>query len=307
MQKIVLLSLLLVAGTRAGFAQFAGNAADNESSAATYNSDPTQNERSKRRANDNDGASTFIEGSILMNVKADEYVAIFGVIEEGKTPAAASDKMDATIANFKTSLRDLAIKDDDIFVDFVAQNRIYEYRVEEKIAVEEMSGFELKKNVSIHFKDKLLVDKLALAAARAQIYDLIKVDYVVKDREAIQAKLQVQTMAIIQRKAQSYEKLLGIKPLDATQVVADKPSVYFPIEQYSSYTAAESQSINLRYGNAVEIRKEARKSRTTYFKPLSGDGFDTVISPILIEPVVQFTTYIKVKFETPASRKKVRR
>ena len=312
MQKIVFLSALIVVGARVGMAQvagsaggFGGNASGNAGTSAVYgsNGDPAQNERNKRR-DYNDGASTFIDGSILMNVKADEYVAVFGVMEEGKTPEEANEKMDATIASFKTSLRDFAIKDDDIFVDFVAQNRIYEYRIEGKLVIEELAGFELKKNVSIHFKDKLLVDKLAVAAARFQIFDLIKVDYLVKDMAAIQARLQAQTMGIIKRKVESYQNLLGIKSLDATQIVADKPSVYFPIEQYSSYVAAESQNVSVRFGDAVGIRKEARKSRTTYFKPLSGDSFDTVINPVIIEPVVQFTTYIKVKYETPEGRKR---
>jgi uncharacterized protein YggE len=317
MKKIVLLGLLLIASTRAGFAQVSGGAGGYGGSSSAYagtasvsgnNIDPTQNEWSKRQATaaelKDDGTSTFVEASILLNVKADEYVAVFGVMEEGKTPEEANAKMDATISSFKESLKSFGIKEDDLFVDFVTQNRIYAYRIEETIAKEELVGFELKKNISIHFKDKLLVDKMVVAAARSQIFDLIKADYLVNDRPAIQARLQAQTVGIIRQKAGRYQTLLGVKLFGPTQVLVDKPSVYYPVEQYDSYTAAESENINIPYDRSRYTVQNARKSRTTYFNPLSGDGFDTVINPIIIEPVVQFTTYIKVKYEAQKNRKK---
>ncbi|RYG75504.1 DUF541 domain-containing protein [bacterium] len=148
-----------------------------------------------------DGSAMFIAASVVMNVKADEYVAIFGVAEEGATPLEAGAKMDATIAAFKTSLKALGVKESDLFVDFVTQNRVYSYKLQENVAREELTGFELKKNVSIHFTDKLLLDKLAAAAAKVKIYDLSKVDYVVKNLTALQADLQKQTLGLINQKA----------------------------------------------------------------------------------------------------------
>lgn len=239
-----------------------------------------------------------------MNVKADEYVAVFGVTTEGKTPEAAGVQMDATIAQFNESLKTLGVEDRDVFVDFVIQNRVYEYRIEETIAREELAGFELKKNVSIHFADKLLLDKLVVAAARVRIFDLIKVDYVVKDAAAIQAKLQAQTFGIIQSKVARYQNLLGVNLSLPVQVLVDKPSVYFPIEQYDSYTAAESQNISAPYDRSRYTVQNARKSRTTYFNPLKGAGFDLVVNPVIIEPVVQLTTYVKVKYQAQKNRKK---
>ena len=42
----------------------------------------------------------FIDASVLMNVKADEFVATFGVAEEAETIEGCQAKMDATIAAF---------------------------------------------------------------------------------------------------------------------------------------------------------------------------------------------------------------
>ncbi len=45
-----------------------------------------------------------------------------------------------------------------------------------------------------------------------------------------------------------------------------------------------------------------RKSRTFYYNPLSADGFDRVIDPVVLEPVVQFTLYLKLRYELEKGR-----
>lgn len=55
-------------------------------------------------------------------------------------------------------------------------------------------------------------------------------------------------------------------------------------------------------GNSNAIRQryavqQARKSRTFYYNGLDADGFDEVINPVITEPTVQFTLYLKVKYE----------
>lgn len=46
-----------------------------------------------------------------------------------------------------------------------------------------------------------------------------------------------------------------------------------------------------------KCRIRARKSRTSYFNPLTPNLFDAVINPVIIEPVVPFTSSIKAKYE----------
>jgi hypothetical protein len=45
-----------------------------------------------------------------------------------------------------------------------------------------------------------------------------------------------------------------------------------------------------------------RKSRTFYYNPLTADGFDRVIEPVVLEPAVQFTLYLKLKYEIETRR-----
>jgi hypothetical protein len=40
------------------------------------------------------------------------------------------------------------------------------------------------------------------------------------------------------------------------------------------------------------------------FNGLDADGFDSVLNPVITEPVVQFTLYLKVKYEVEQTKAK---
>lgn len=304
MKRSLILCLITIASAGVCFAQASGNVGYSQ---AGGNARAEQNEKNKRTLAKEDapptGSSMFIEASVLMNVKADEHVAVFGVAQECNTVAECNQKMDATISEFSGELKGLGIGGEDVFVDFAAQNKIYGYEVAGGIAKEKLVGFELKKNISVHYKEKLLLDRLVIAASRSRIFDLIKVDYIVRDTGNIQNRLMEEAARIIKQKAARYEKLLEIRLLPPAQVYAERPSIYFPTEMYDSYTAYESEDISTDYYRQKYTVQGARKSRTFFFNPLNADGFDYVMNPVVIEPVVQFTLYLRVKYEIEQARK----
>jgi uncharacterized protein YggE len=304
MLRALTLAVIMTASACACFAQASGNVGYAQGGGSAR---AEQNERAKRVSAQTDAppnaTSMFVEASVLANVKADEYVAVFGVSQECATVAECNQRMDATVGAFNAALKALGVGADDVFVDFASQNKIYGYQVAGNVAKENLVGFELKKNVSVHYRDKLLLDKLVVAASRSQIFDLIKVDYVIRDAAAAQNRLLEEAAGVVKQKAARYEKLLGIKLLPPAQVYAEKPSIYYPTEMYDSYTAFESEEMDADYYRQKFTVQGARKGRTFFFNALNADGFDLVINPIVIEPVVQFTLYLKVRYEIEQPKK----
>ena len=234
---------------------------------------------------------------MLINVPADEYVAVFGISQSGETPVACLQKMDTVLQQFGQGLKPLGIGSNDVFVDFIAQEKIYGYRVQENVAREELTGFELKKNVSIHYRDKALLDQVVSAAARQQIFDLIKVDYIVQNPVPVQGRLLAEAAGVIQGKAAAYRQLFGISLAASPLVVAHKPGVYYPSESYESYTAFEGERVERSAYQSKYTIQDLRKSRTFYYNPLNANGFDVVINPGKGEPMVQYTLYLKLRYE----------
>ena len=292
------LSLLAVASPAVCRAQVLGNVG--YSQPGKSRDAARQNERSKRgEGGAPSSTSMFVEASVLMNVKADEHVAVFAVAQECAAVPECNRKMDAAVGEFSSSLRQLGVGADSIYVDFTAQNKTYGFELAEPVAREKMVGFELKKNVAVRYRDRLLLDKMVTAAAGAGIFDLVKVDYVVNDPAAVHQRLYEEAARIIKMKVARSEQFLNIRLRQPAQVLAEKPSVYYPTEMYDSYTAFETENVQQQHLDRQKYFtvQGARKSRTFFFNALDADGFDHVLNPVVLEPVVQFTLYIRMKYE----------
>ncbi len=235
--------------------------------------------------------AAYIEASVLMNVRANEYLAVFGVVQEGATLPEGRQKLDAQLKPFLTALAGLGVKTNDIFVDFIAQNRVYDFVVSGQDANEKLTGFEVKKNVAVRFQDYGLLDKMLAAAADSGIFDLIKVDYVVSDTNSYRKQLLAEASKIIKNKEADYARLFGVK-MRAVSVAEDKYNAFYPSEMYSSYVAAESGAVNNFNMRVTRLRKTS----TFYYNALHPAEFDTIIHPAGPEPEVQLTLYLRLKY-----------
>jgi uncharacterized protein YggE len=292
--KVNLLGIALVYTTAASLAigQVGGGAATYGQQRMSGVEAARANELAKRGSA---GDGKFIEASVLMNVLADEYVAVFGVSEEGKTLEEARKNSDEAIKAFTSTFGQSKIPAADTYVDFVAQNRIYGFEPAGENAIKEVVvGFEVKKNVTVRYRDKAILDVLVESASKAGIFDLVKVDYVVKDVEAVQRKLVAEAGRVLKRKIEDQEALLGVKVGQVVGNTAPQFSAYYPSEMYDSYIAQSSESIEGWRQNLTIQR--ARKTTTFYFNGLTAKDFDSVINPVVIEPVVQFTVYVRLMF-----------
>src|ERR1044072_416367 len=67
----------------------------------------------------------FLEATVLMNVRADEYVASFGVQGDGKTSLESEQSVDSKIDALKSKLSVIGLSE--TFTDFINQAPYYEY------------------------------------------------------------------------------------------------------------------------------------------------------------------------------------
>src|SRR3954469_24259633 len=100
--------LILTLAPGAGVAQVGGNVGYGQAGGRAR---ADQNERAKRQGTRDDmpppDTGMFLDASVLANVKADEFVATFGLAEEAETVEACQAKMDATVAALTEALRPL--------------------------------------------------------------------------------------------------------------------------------------------------------------------------------------------------------
>lgn len=90
------------------------------------------------------GYGYSIEASGLTNLKPDALVVVF-VNDEANGPAESSAKVNSRVTDFTKALGALGIARSDIFVDFITQNRVYDYEMQGGQATENFTRFETKK------------------------------------------------------------------------------------------------------------------------------------------------------------------
>ncbi len=229
----------------------------------------------------------FLESTVLMNIKADEYVASFGIQGEGETSLKSEQVVDTKIDAFKSKLVSIGLNE--TFVDFINQAPYYEFDSTGKTATEKLKGYKTAKNILIRYKDRNLLRQITNSANALGIYDLIKIDFVVNDFSQIKTKMLTEATKIIKSKEQTYSNL-GIA-LKIVGVVAEKFRTFSPDELYQDYTAFEA-------GNTQGFKKVVQKSKasTSYYSGFDGKDFDLTINPSTLEPNVQAVMYLRVKY-----------
>lgn len=242
--------------------------------------------------------TTFtLEVSAIMNVKANEYVMILGTSQVGETLENCYELINKRIDGFKTALINLGIKKEDIFADYISQFPVFEIEVEKKLFSktyhEIPSGYELKKNIHVHYKGNTLAEKIMLQAAKNEIYDIIKVDYIVDNQKAIYDTLRQACIEVIQTKVREYGNI-GIVTTSDYELISENVNATYPLEKYSTYAEFARYSANsTKMGSKVISKYDVP---ALYYNPIPYNNYEIVINPVVIEPVVQFTYNVKVKY-----------
>jgi len=238
---------------------------------------------------------------VMMNVHADTYVAIFGVSQAAETVDSCHQMIKRRVSGFLKNIKQLGVKDADIYIDFISQVPVFEFEEEKKLFSktynEVPKGFELKKNVHISYKEEKIVDDLLVLAAQNEIYDIVKVDYVINDMETVYDTLRKVSIDLMNKKVKDFKRL-GINFTPMYQTVNEQISGTYPIERYASYAAFNPASIsNVKKGSGRKVAyRWAKKPKTLYYNKLPYNNYDVVINPTVVEPVVQFSYTLNMKY-----------
>lgn len=250
---------------------------------------------------------THIEISVnaLANRRADAYTAIFSVIQLGKTAEETDNLINARINGFLSGLRALGINERDYYVDMVNFLPRYEYDVNKKLFskknyTEIPKGFEMQKNVHVRYVNPGLLDDIVSAAAKQEIYDIVKVDYFVKDPTAVYKALREASFVYLNEIMKEYEKLHIA--LDSTWLItAENAWVAYPANRYESYQAFSAQALD-QSEKAGAIVSGADKPIARFYNAIPANDYDIVLDPEILEPAAQFSFNLIARFRLKAPK-----
>jgi uncharacterized protein YggE len=245
---------------------------------------------------------TPIKADVMMNVQATSYVAVLSITQAGENVLQTDSLMDVRLNNVFNELSKAGIPIENTHVDFISMLPTYEFELHEKRYSKTMNevptGFEMKKNIHVRFAEHDRLNDLITAAAKAEIYDLVKIDYNVAEMNLIYEQLRKKSEEIIKQKTESYSRM-GFT-LEAQNYSSTQGSVY-PMERYVKYLAANT-GVPKNYAKKSTKDKPveynyADKNTTIYYEKVPSSQFDVVLNADMVEPTVQFYYSMNVNYK----------
>jgi uncharacterized protein YggE len=297
MKKIFIAVAITVLSNQA-FSQVRGN--------SSYNQTTIEDNAALTNLTNDGNITLSISG--LLNAKADTYVAFFHILQVGHTASMTDSLMNVRIKKFKSIIQRSGLDTSSVHTDMISFVPKYEVQVFKKLFSKTFNevpdGFEMQKNVIVNYKKPDQLNTIVTAAASAEIYDLVKVDYFVNDIEKEHGRLRENALKIFKERLKTLQ-VAGIKIDSLKTTFADDFGTTLPQERYGQYQAIARPSFKGKDapGEGSKLSYyEPTASR--YYQALSYDDFDFVINPIVSEPMVQLTYQMKVRFTLKSEKQK---
>lgn len=224
----------------------------------------------------------------IYNERATGKIATFSILQVGQTAEETTGLMDERIAKVLADIQ-LFDKTVEVVTDMISFVPTYAYEAEKKIFNpktynEKPTGFELKKNLIIKFRNASDMDKVLAACAKQEIYDLAKVDYVTSDYDQIHDAMQNKAIEEFKQKLANYSMIMNTDLTKKEKIIQEGYNVTYPIESYRSYQAFSSANVNARQ---KEIVNTVTKNTTQFYDKVPLKQHTFIIGADITEPTIQ--------------------
>lgn len=236
----------------------------------------------------------------IFNERATAEIATFAILQLGKTAEEATSLMDERIGNVRKELA-LFNKDIEIETDMISFVPTYDYATEKRIFNpktynEKPSGFELKKNILIKYRNNSDFDRILSVCGKNEIYDIAKVDYVTTNFDHIRTQMQKRALVIFKDQIANYTAIMNTDLNKKEKIIQEGFNVSYPMESYRSYQAYSQANANFDPKSEVHTIK---KNVTQYYNQALVKDHNFVMNPDITEPTIQafyeMTIRIKLK------------
>ncbi len=236
----------------------------------------------------------------LYNRRADAQLAIFNLVQLGKTAEEADTILYGRITRFMEGAIRLGVKSEDIYVDMISQIPIYELEMEKKRFsknyTEVPRGIEVQRNLHVRYTNGKLLERLVSLAAQNEIYDLVKVEYFVENPSRVYDSLRQAAIVLLDKTLADYKKL-GVNLSDSYRMFSEQKGVTYPFDRYQAYEGFASSSVEAL--GKRETITQVYKPKTVYYEKLPESKFDIVLNASMVEPVIQYTYSLHMRLDTP--------
>jgi len=245
--------------------------------------------------------SLTFDVSVLMHAPSTNYMITLGLNEEAENAKICNQKINKRIDGFLTAIRKLGIRKDDVYIDFITQNKIYDYvktnENEHNVNLNQVErGFEIKKNIVLNMSDISEFDDLVEIASLFDIHNIIDVNYQNENQDKIYAELFDEVSRIVKERKKLIphnKHLFEDDPTISIEFFSVQPGNSY--KKFQAYESGEISTINNYYKSKVAVfKKEVRKGNSYYFDRMDNQQFDKVLNSTSPKVGLQYVMKVHV-------------
>ena len=234
-----------------------------------------------------------------MNVKADEYVAVFGILaQEGETVVECGENLRRHPQGVSAELKPLGHRRQELCLSTSSpETRSYRFEV--------LDGDVARRSSSVSQAEEERLDSLprlrpARQAPRAagQGADLRPRQGGLHRERRRQGAGQAdwrRRPGSSNRKRPAMRSCWSDEALPPAQVYAERPAIHYPLQLYDSSSPRNRKGSTTASTGAAHRSHGPQDPHVLLQRPRRR-RLRQVINPVLVEPAVQFTLYLKVKY-----------
>ena len=243
-------------------------------------------------------STLIVTSKVLLNKPADFYTITIGVNSIAKTVVKANQVTNTKIENVIEKIKKIGINKRNIYVDFIAETKMYDHSVTDREINEYFDGFSIKKNLIIKTPDLSDISQIIDYCSEEEIYDIIKVDYINENLEKINTQMFNEALKISKAKTKRFVDNSSIILTDNYRIVSESFKIYYPKNLYKQYNEAFETSLVNNYYNSNFTRKKIRKEKTYYYDGIEGElGVDKIIDKISPGIGIQYVFELVVTYD----------
>jgi len=245
--------------------------------------------------------SLTFDVSVLMHAPSTNYMITLGLNEEAENAKICNQKINKRIDGFLTAIRKLGVRKGDVYIDFITQNKIYDYvKTNENTHNVNLNqverGFEIKKNIVLSMSDISEFDDLVEIASLFDIHNIIDVNYQNDNQDKIYAKLFDEVSKIVKERKKLIphnKHLFEDDPTISIEFFSVQPGNSY--KKFQAYESGEISTINNYYKSKVAVfKKEVRKGNSYYFDRMDNQQFDKVLNSTSPKVGLQYVMKVHV-------------
>ncbi|MEL7124268.1 MAG: SIMPL domain-containing protein, partial [Bacteroidota bacterium] len=151
-------------------------------------------------------STLVVTSKILLNQLAESYMITISVNSIAETVIEANQITNKKIENVVAKVKKLGVSKDDLYVDFVAETKMYDHTITDREIKEYFDGFSIRKNLIIKTSELSNIDQIIDYCSEQEIYDIVKVDYRSEDLEKINDYLFDEALKISRNKVKRFSQ-----------------------------------------------------------------------------------------------------